>query len=734
MDSISDCLNIESFQPIKAIGKGAFSDVILVKELSTGNKYAAKVLKKSIEDNTKEELISIFREIMINSKLDHPTIIKFIGLSPVDFNNNPKFTIITEYAPNGTLSTALRLESQGISLPGWNETKKLMIIYGIASGMLYLHDHNIIHRDLKPDNILLDDFFLPKVADFGLSKVKNENSKSQNYESQNQIKGTPAFLAPEMWNNGQFTKACDVYAFALVVFQVVTGEVPWEGLNLYQIIGNVLAHHMRPPIKDGVPQAYRSLIEKCWAQDPKCRPSFGEVLEMLRSDEGFITDVIDGCDFFRYVDYIDNYKGQMNSPLKTNIKSSDIEVPNELIEKVASKKSHETDYPQKQDLNVLGSSFFTKEAFEGLQSENKALVLQAENDCEKQFLVGRKLFEGSDDFPRDIELAITYLKLAIKNGNTNAAVFYSRALLASEEVPPNYKKAAKILSKFLYTKNSMVYTLFGRARKKEKDFTEAAKYFRKAADKGSGEAMCEYGKLLLKGKGVKKDVKQAFLFFQMSKKNNYTKSGKYISKIQGDDEVQFNFDDQSKTVRIEYNPQKVENNFRGIIWYLGHGNPKRTYNDSLIDILPSTKFTDKKWFLPENIVDFNNTENTLSDDCCFNSQDLPSSWICFDFKQIKISPEGYAIRTNSWNGKGWYHPLSWEVQASNDYRNWTVLDERKQMSEMDDSAVAKTFPVNGIQNDESFRYIRFVQTGLNSRRNNCLTLSAFEIFGTIIRP
>lgn len=163
---------------------------------------------------------------MVNSKLDHPNILKFIGISPFDFEKKPKFTIITELAANGSLENVLELERHGLSPSNWNDTKKLIIIYGIASGISYLHEHDIIHRDLKPDNILLNEYLLPKISDFGLSKVTDEDVKGINYKSKIEIKGTPVFLAPETWSNYEFTKASDVYAYGLIIYEIITGEIP----------------------------------------------------------------------------------------------------------------------------------------------------------------------------------------------------------------------------------------------------------------------------------------------------------------------------------------------------------------------------------------------------------------------------------------------------------------------------------------------------------------------------
>ena len=163
-ESKKELINLADFILQNLIGQGAFGKVFKIKEIKSSETYAAKILSTKIENLSEDQLIDISRELNIMSKLNHPSVLKYIGFSPIDFKKKPKPVIITEYAQNGTLEELISIERNSPLRPNLDDTRKLIILYGIASAMSYLHSHDIIHRDLKPANILIDDFLFPKVV------------------------------------------------------------------------------------------------------------------------------------------------------------------------------------------------------------------------------------------------------------------------------------------------------------------------------------------------------------------------------------------------------------------------------------------------------------------------------------------------------------------------------------------------------------------------------------------
>ena len=355
MNNDSLFLNLDNYEKMDKLGKGSFGKVYRVKNIDTGDIYAAKVLydENDFEEEEEEELIFLYREIKILSALNHPSIIKFIGYSPTDFQGLSKLTILTEFAPCNTLRSIIECENSSTSPHNWDETRKLICIYGIAHGMSYLHKNEVIHRDLKTDNILMDEYLCPKIADFGLSKVYNAVSKSMRIQSKSGQMGTPCYMAPEIFSKNQYSKSSDVYAFAMIVYEIVSGYPPFKGTDMYNILKR-LVNKERPIIPSFVPHAYSQLIEKCWSQDPKDRTSFDEIVEELKSNSDFITDLVDENDFLVYRDFLEDYEStfdfnnsiHFNSFIKkkaTEFERMSVRIKNEkIVEIVEEDKDNKT--------------------------------------------------------------------------------------------------------------------------------------------------------------------------------------------------------------------------------------------------------------------------------------------------------------------------------------------------------------------------------------------------------
>lgn len=299
--------DLQTLEKIKKIGEGAFGVVYEVKDKLSEELFSAKISKFEYYNSLKknDNVVNFIREVTILNKLQHPAIMKFIGYSPLNFDKVMKPVIVTELLKNGSLDGVINAEQKGLSHQQWNETKKLIHLYGIAHALQYMHSHNILHRDLKSANILLDDHLYPKLCDFGLSKdylTTNEDCQRMN---PTELIGSPAFIAPEIFEFERYSKASDVYAYSILAYQLLTTKIPFEGMFI-NLIAKKVINKYRPEIPNFLPPCYKQLIEDCWQHVPENRPSFQNILDRLRNNPEFITENVDENEFLDYVEMLDN--------------------------------------------------------------------------------------------------------------------------------------------------------------------------------------------------------------------------------------------------------------------------------------------------------------------------------------------------------------------------------------------------------------------------------------------
>ncbi len=146
-------------------------------------------------------------------------------------------------------------------------------IRGICGGVAYLHDHGIVHRDLKPGNIFSDEGTV-KIGDYGLAKFISCSRRSGQTESV----GTVHYMAPEI-ANGRYGREIDIYALGIILFEMLTGRVPFEG----ESVGEVLMKHLTAePDLSALEEPYRDIVQRALAKDPNVRIStVNEIISLL---------------------------------------------------------------------------------------------------------------------------------------------------------------------------------------------------------------------------------------------------------------------------------------------------------------------------------------------------------------------------------------------------------------------------------------------------------------------
>ncbi|XP_022682470.1 probable leucine-rich repeat receptor-like protein kinase At5g49770 [Setaria italica] len=209
-DELKTCTN--NFEENNEIGSGGYGKVYKG-ILADGTGVAIK----RAEYGSKQGSFEFKNEIELLSRVHHKNLVSLIGFC----YEQGEQMLVYEYVSNGTLRQ--NLQARGIYLD-WK--KRLRIALGSARGLAYLHElanPPIIHRDVKSTNILLDDNFKAKVADFGLSKLVSDTEKGH---VSTQVKGTLGYLDPEYYMTQQLSEKSDVYSFGVVMLEILSGRLP----------------------------------------------------------------------------------------------------------------------------------------------------------------------------------------------------------------------------------------------------------------------------------------------------------------------------------------------------------------------------------------------------------------------------------------------------------------------------------------------------------------------------
>ncbi|KZT31563.1 kinase-like protein [Sistotremastrum suecicum HHB10207 ss-3] len=263
---------------------GAFGDVYKgtwrESRFSLSKKTVAiKVIRPFLAEGKEREKFArrLNREIGIWQKLTHDNILPFIGIA-TNFGKLP--SPISLWMPNvGTVTRYLRTR---------REVNRLSFLLGIAEGLSYLHnnDPQIIHGDLKADNILVSELGTPCLADFGLSRVLDDDPFWKTNAST--ASGTYRWMSPELLRGQQdLSVESDVYAYAMTSLEIMTGNVPFGNIRQEAVINLVANEDRRPERPDNaeITDEIWSLWEMCWQTDPSVRPEMLEVLEVVKHFE-----------------------------------------------------------------------------------------------------------------------------------------------------------------------------------------------------------------------------------------------------------------------------------------------------------------------------------------------------------------------------------------------------------------------------------------------------------------
>lgn len=270
---------VASFQELRleeVIGIGGFGKVY--RGSWRGELVAVKAARQDPDEDISVTAESVRQEARLFAMLAHPNI---IALKAVCLEE-PNLCLVMEYAAGGPLSRALA---------GRRVPPHVLVNWAvqIARGMHYLHCEAlvpVIHRDLKSNNILLlqpiegDDMEHKtlKITDFGLAREWHKTTQMS-------AAGTYAWMAPEVIKASTFSKGSDVWSFGVLLWELLTGEVPYRGIDCLAVAYGVAVNKLTLPIPSTCPEPFAQLMADCWAQDPHRRPDFASILQQLEAIE-----------------------------------------------------------------------------------------------------------------------------------------------------------------------------------------------------------------------------------------------------------------------------------------------------------------------------------------------------------------------------------------------------------------------------------------------------------------
>jgi serine/threonine protein kinase len=187
---------------------------------------------------------------------------------------------VVEFCASGALVSAL----YGAKPRQWLERELTQVAYDSACGIMHLHANNVIHRDIAARNVLLAGRvdLVAKVADFGMSR-SIEAAQGYNELATGTKIGPAKHMAPEQLQRLAYSKATDVFAFAVLLFEIFAREEPWKNVPPINAITKVIAGE-RMVVPASASAVVRSLMEQCWAQDPAQRPHMRAVCKVLEEE------------------------------------------------------------------------------------------------------------------------------------------------------------------------------------------------------------------------------------------------------------------------------------------------------------------------------------------------------------------------------------------------------------------------------------------------------------------
>lgn len=237
------------YEILAVLGRGGMASVYQARQLNVDRLVALKVILTHIAEST--DLAARFRaEVKITAALSHPHIVKIF-----DYGQHDELAyIVMELLTGGSLAQLIARQGR---LP---LDLTVRLFSQIAEALDYAHQQGVVHRDLKPANVLLDSSHNAFVTDFGIARLADSTALTHT----GMVMGTPAYMAPELWEGARADARTDIYALGVLLYEMLSGQVPYRAETPYQMMYQHL--NAAPPSLHDLPAALDKLIAKALAK------------------------------------------------------------------------------------------------------------------------------------------------------------------------------------------------------------------------------------------------------------------------------------------------------------------------------------------------------------------------------------------------------------------------------------------------------------------------------------
>ena len=255
----------DRYEIIRSIGEGGMANVYLAHDIILNRDVAVKILRGDLAND--EKFVRRFqREAISSSSLNHPNIVEMYDVGEDD----GKYFIVMEYIEGKTLKSLIKRRG-ALTLP-----EVIDIMLQLTSGIAHAHESYIIHRDIKPQNVMILEDGTVKITDFGIAMALNSNELTQT----NSVMGSVHYLPPEQANGTGATIKSDIYSLGILMFELLTGKLPFKGENAVEIAIKQMRDSIPSVVEmnEDIPQSIENVILRACAKNPKNR--YNSALEM----------------------------------------------------------------------------------------------------------------------------------------------------------------------------------------------------------------------------------------------------------------------------------------------------------------------------------------------------------------------------------------------------------------------------------------------------------------------